>query len=175
MASRRRARPVATFRQAVDIEVFRPELTLLPSFRFLDIEALSRAASADIPIGEIAGGCCGLAIHAQVRRGKVIGLRAQGCAGEASSIPRDHRKLIAAAIDRVSFGRRRRASLPMPAADFFRNAAVARQTSIDVLVCVRICILGFCTTCCRVVTRPNSDITCGAVTIDTTRPGISAR
>lgn len=176
MSSRRKVRPIASFRQAVDVEVFQPQLELSPSLRFLDLDVLSRVARADILVGSIAGGCCGLAVHAQVRKGRVVGIRAQGCATEqATSLSREHRKIMAAAIERVASGRRKRSRLPMPVAEFFGRDTVARQTSIDVLVCVRICILGFCTTCCRVITRPNSDITCGAVTIDTTRPGLSAR
>lgn len=63
----------------------------------------------------------------------------------------------------------------MPVRTFFGSAAVAQQASVDVLVCVRICILGFCTTCCRVVTVPSSAIICGKVTIDTSKTGLLSR
>jgi hypothetical protein len=55
--------------------------------------------------------------------------------------------------------------LPMPVAAFLAGAALI---SVDVLVCVRICFLGVCATCCQLQGR--DEWTCGRVTIDTTKP-----
>jgi hypothetical protein len=173
MATRKKSAAVLRFRQPVDVELFRPRLKLLPSFRYLDVDALSRAARADVPIAELEGGCCGHTVLAEVRRGKVVGIRIEPCDDEQGApLSREYRKLVAQAFKRVTKPRRSARKLPMPVRTFFGSTAVAMQTSIDVMVCVRICILGFCTTCCRVVTVPNSAIICGKVTIDTTRPGL---
>jgi hypothetical protein len=172
MATRKPA-AIAKFRQSVDVELFRPRIKLLASFRYLDVEALSRTARADVPIGEVDGGCCGHTVYARVRRGSVIGIRTEPCDDEKGApLSRDYRKLVTQAFKRASIARRSTRRLPLPVRTFFGSAAVALQTSIDVMVCVRICILGFCTTCCRVISVPNSAIICGKVTIDTTKPGL---
>ena len=174
MASNKWSRPVATFRHPVAVEVFQPQFTLSPSLRFLDVAALSNAASAEVAIGEVDGGCCQHAVYATIRKGMVIGLRARPCPeSERTKLSREHANVVAQAMKRVTAKRRSGHKLPMPVATFFGSRAVAQAVSVDVLVCVRICIFGICFTCCRVTTNPdpNAPVFCGRVTIDTTKTG----
>ncbi len=171
--AKKKSRAIAKFRHSVDVQVLRPRIKLHSSFRFLDVGALARVARAEVAIGEVDGGCCGHTVYAQVRRGNVVGIRTEACAeGKRPPLPREHRYLVEQAFRRAASSRRIRGRFPLPVRDFFGSTAVARQTSIDVMVCVRICVLGFCTTCCRVISVPNSAIICGKVTIDTTTPGL---
>ena len=173
MPSSKKSRPIATFRHPLTVEVSEPEFELSPSLRFMDLDALSGAASAEVPIGEVDGGCCQHTVYASIRKGMVVGIRADECPKEERmTLTRDYAAVAAQAMKRLQARRRRSGhAFPMPVATFFGNAAVARAVSVDVLVCVRICILGFCSTCCRVVSTPTSPIICGRVTIDTTKSG----
>ena len=47
----------------------------------------------------------------------------------------------------------------------------AAPLTVKVLVCIQICLFGFCITCCRRTDIPDGDIFCGRLTIDTTVPG----
>jgi hypothetical protein len=102
----------------------------------------------------------------------VTAIRARPCPDDQrTSLSREHANVVAQAMKRVAARRRGGHKLPMPVATFFGSRAVAQAVSVDVLVCVRICILGVCVTCCRVTTTPNAPIFCGRVTIDTTKSG----
>src|SRR5687768_1106452 len=173
MPSSKKSRPIAIFRHSLTVEVFEPEFKLSPSLRFINVDALSKSARAEIPIGEVDGGCCQHTVYATIRKGMVVGIRAEECPKEERmTLTREYAAVVAQAMKRLQAKRRRGGhKFPMPVATFFRNRSIALAASIDVLVCVRICILGFCSTCCRVVTTPNSPIICGRVTIDTTKPG----
>jgi hypothetical protein len=176
MASRKKSAAIARLRLPVNVELSRPKLKLLPSFRYLDVDALSGTARAEVPIAGLDGGCCGHTVYAQVRRGNVVGIRTEPCDDDQGApLTRDYQKLVAQAFKRVATARRAVRRLPMPVRVFFGSTAVALQTSIDVMVCVRICVLGFCTTCCRVISVPNSAIICGKVTIDTSKSGLLSR
>ena len=174
MPSSKKSRPIATFRHPLTVEVFGPSFQLSPSLRFMNVDALSKAASAEVPIGEVDGGCCQHTVYATIRKGMVTGIRAEECPKEdRMALTREYAAVVAQAMKRLQAQRRGGdgRKLPMPVATFFGSTAVARAVSVDVLVCVRICILGFCSTCCRVTTTPNSPIICGRVTIDTTKSG----
>jgi hypothetical protein len=95
----------------------------------------------------------------------VVDLKVEPCAGEVLEPSPDMVRLLEAARRTVGRGARP-GRLPMPVAEFLASAALI---SVDVLICVRVCFLGWCATCCQL--QGNDDWICGRVTIDTTKPG----
>jgi hypothetical protein len=149
----------------VKVAVERPEFELLDAVSHLDVAALERATRAEIELGYVENACCRQLVRAVIRKGMVVELKVEPCAGEALEPSPDLVRLLEAA--RRKAGRRGRPGrLPMPVAGFLASAALI---SVDVLVCVRICFLGWCATCCQL--QGNDDWICGRVTIDTTKPG----
>src|SRR5688500_19120651 len=93
MPSSKKSRPIAIFRHSLTVEVFEPEFKLSPSLRFINVDALSKSARAEIPIGEVDGGCCQHTVYATIRKGMVVGIRAEERPKEARmTLTREDRK-----------------------------------------------------------------------------------
>lgn len=159
-----RNRPL-TFSHSVNVAVETPEFKLLDAVSHLDVAALERAARAEIEVGYVESACCRQLVRAVIRKGMVVELKVELRADEELEPSPDLVRLLEAA--RRTAGRDARPGrLPMPVAAFLASAALI---SVDVLVCVRICFLGVCATCCQL--QGSDEWTCGRVTIDGTKPG----
>ena len=161
--SRARSRSRTTFTLPVRFEVRQPAFHLLASLRQLDIDKLSRAASARFEVGYFEVGDCRQLVRAVVRRGMVTGIEADPCPGDEQEQP-------SAELVRVLTAAGRRAGpggppvrFPIPVARFVSNA---QALTIRKMVCYEICFFGWCTYCCQVEDGP---WICGKkITIDTT-------
>lgn len=159
-----RSRPLE-FSHSVKVAVETPEFELLDAVSHLDVAALERAAKAEIEVGYVESGCCRQLVRAVIRKGMVVELKVEPCAGEELEPSPDLVRLLEAA--RRTAGRGTRPGrLPLPVATFLASAALV---TVDVLVCVRVCFLGVCATCCQL--QGSDQWTCGRVTIDGTKPG----
>jgi hypothetical protein len=154
-----------TFRHSVKVAVETPEFELLDAVSHLDVAALERAARAEIEVGYVASACCRQLVRAVIRKGMVVEMKVEPCAGEALKASPELVRLLEAARRTVGRGGRP-GRLPMPIAAFLASAA---RISVQVLVCVRICFFGVCVNCCHL--EGSDDWICGRVTIDTTKPG----
>ena len=86
-----------TFRHSVKVAVERPEFELLDAVSHLDVAALERAARAEIEVGYVESACCRQLVRAVIRKGMVIELKVEPCAGEALEPSPDLLRLLEAA------------------------------------------------------------------------------
>jgi hypothetical protein len=126
--------------------VFRPRFDPFEAVRYLDVNALGRAAHAEIEIGRLAGvPCCGL-LAARLLDGSVVGVEPRPAPG-ATAVTRGAEPALDALIERgqqAVHAERRPLPLPMAARDFFPRIA-------DIEIeddCIMICILGICCYSC---------------------------
>ncbi len=155
------------FKHPVEVTAQRAEFELFDAVSHFDVAALERARRAKLEIGVVRTECGRQLVRAVIRKGEVTELKIEPCEeGGKQPLPAEFAPLLKTALRRIAPGSDRRPTFPIPVAKFMANAAAI---SVDVLICVRICIGSFCVTCCRVEGR--KDVICGKVTIDTTKPG----
>ena len=160
---------MATLKHSIRVDIRELDLRLSPTLRYLDLGALAKAKRAEIAIGEIEGGCCSHTLFALIRKGQVVGVRAEECPKEERiKLSKDNARLIARAIKRLRPRRRAARKLPLPVATFFGSSGVAQLVVVQTLFCFRICIFGFCVNCCQRLDLPGAEVVCGRLTIDTT-------
>jgi hypothetical protein len=142
----KRARPVAIFTHSIKFEVHRSKFTLLESARHLDTDRLARAASAEVELGFLEGGCCQRYVRAVLRKGMVTKLALEPCAERPPmKISPELAGLLKVAGHRIRQRRRRAPRLPLAVQDFMSNLqAVAEET----IYCIHLCFLGHCIWCC---------------------------
>lgn len=130
------------------VEISRPEVELSPSIALLDVERLSKAASAEIEFGAVKGGCCAQSLRASIRKGKVTAIYAEPCAESKPASP-EVARLIKAALSKVTGPDGPPKWKPVPVAEFLQEAV---NLSGNAWVCIRICIFGYCLFCCSYLT-----------------------
>ncbi len=155
-----------TLKYPVEVRVERAKFELFEGVQHLDIAALERARRAEIEVGYVKTDCCRQLVRAVVRKGEVTKLKLEPCDedGKQPASP-ELTKLLKTAARKTEPTGERPPKFPIPVAKFIAKAGLI---SVDVLVCVRICFLGHCITCCKLEGR--DDYICGHVTIDTTKP-----
>ena len=162
----RRSPTSVTLKHPVEVRVERARFELFEGVQHLDMAALERARRAEIEIGYIKTDCCRQLVRAVIRKGEVTKLKLEPCEeDEKRPVSPELAKLLKTAARRTEPSGERPPKFPIPVARFFANAGLI---SVDVLVCVKICFLGHCITCCKLEGR--DDYICGHVTIDTTKP-----
>lgn len=170
-----KSKPLVSFNQSISIDVHEPAFTPSDAVRHLDIKALSKVARAEVPIGEIDGGCCSHTVYVTIRKGLVTKVYAESCKqDDKEPLSREAAKMVKEAVRRARARRRGGTKLPVPVRDFFGGGAMARAITVETLRCIRICIFGGCITCCWRDDMPDPPVFCGRVIIDTTKPGIFA-
>jgi hypothetical protein len=126
----------------------------LPSLKYLDAEALGRAAKAKIEVGAFQTGCCARHVQAVIEGGKVIGLELDPCPNSKPAPP-DLVPVLRAAFKKLRPkppGKWK----PMPVAAFLAQP----QQIISTITCIQICIWGCCIVCCTTVS-PDIPFWCG--------------
>ncbi len=167
-----KARVLATFTYPTKVEVRQPEFERLGSVRHLDVNALSRAAKAEIELGYVNTCCDRQMLRAVISKGMVTGLRVDAPAQKnRSSISPEFAKMFKEARKAALKSRPAGPRFPLPLKEFLKTSVA--DLEIQTLVCIRICLWGsFCITCCVRTDIPDSDPICGHVTIDTTKPSL---
>lgn len=155
--SARKVRPPVRFDQRCRVEVRPAEFVPFESVAHLDAARLQKAARARIEVGYFETDCCRQVVHATVRRGVVTELALAPCRGKTREPgSKDLARLLKAAQRRVA-PRPGRPFRPMPVARFLGQAAAI---TVKTIVCVQICIFGFCFVCCTTHIQ-GSPVVCG--------------
>jgi hypothetical protein len=140
----KKSKASATMNYSVPVRVRRPKLELLPSVAYLDIKRLAAAQSAEVELGTIQGGCCRRQVNAVIVKGKVTGFKVKGCSGAKPPTP-ELSRLLKAARKHLTGSATPAKFRAMPVGDFFRNAG---EITIEVTICIEICVFGRCYLCC---------------------------
>ena len=141
MASARQSKQTLAIRQPVSVTVQRLKIQRADSIKYLDIAKLSRAAKAEFALGDIKIKGRSSAIRAVVRKGMVVAIRSELCAGcQPEKLSRDLLALLNVVRRKIgSDGGSRR---PVPVATFLQQQMPERSE------CHLICFWGMCFTCC---------------------------
>jgi hypothetical protein len=131
------------------------------SLAYLDVAKLAKATRAHIELGHVTVNGCKSAVRAIVRKGVVVGIATDGCAGcdDGEGVPAEILPLLRAAQRKLraadkSAGEDR----PVPVAEFLQRQQQMPERSR----CFMFCIFGRCYICCGFL----SDLTtfsCGRV------------
>ena len=155
---KRSTRPLATFAHPVRVEVRRPAFELLASVPYLDVGRLTRAARAEFEVGQFGDGDCRALVRAVVRRGMVTELVAEPCPShEPERASPELVRLLNTAARRAATGAARPPKLPVPVADF---VSAAQGITVSTIICIQVCVLGFCFVCCQMAHFPGQWV-CG--------------
>jgi hypothetical protein len=144
-SSRKKSRPIATFKYPAKVEVYRPAFKAFASLKQLDAAKLARAARAEIEVGVLKTDCCQPVVRAIVRKGKVTGLRVES-EGKMEGAAPELARLLNNVRRRVPGGGRP-PRFPMPVATFLSRAGLI---STETITCYAICIYGHCLMCCYI-------------------------
>lgn len=117
------------------------------SLDYLDVDKLAKAAKARIEVGHVTVNGCKSAVRVVVRKGIVVGMEVDGCAGcnDGEEMPPEVLPLLQAAqrkmraADKGATGDR-----PMPVAQFLRQ----QQQKPERSRCFMFCFFGRCYICC---------------------------
>jgi hypothetical protein len=145
-----------SFKQPVQVSVELLPFHPLPSLKYLDGEALSRAAKAKIEVGSFQTDCCARHVRAVIEGGKVIGLEVDPCP-DSKPAPPDLVPVLRAALKKL----RPKAPgkwKPIPVAAFL---AQPQEISVGTITCIQICVWGHCIVCCT-TQIPDIPFWCGA-------------
>jgi hypothetical protein len=138
---------VATFYREVKIDVSPAKFKPLENLGYLDLEKLARVEGARIEIGAVETDCGPCRVHVAVESGMVTRIDIEKCCGDDSPLTDvdpamvDLLEAASAALGRTKAATRK---LPISVGDFFGNSGIFDET----WTCYRICILGWCFTCC---------------------------
>ncbi|HEY1677167.1 MAG TPA: hypothetical protein VGG04_05645 [Candidatus Sulfotelmatobacter sp.] len=169
MAQGKKSGTLATFTYPVKVEVRKPDFEVSDSIRHLDLNALAKAARAEIEIGRVKGCCGGQTVRAVIRKGMVTGIGVDPPSKkDKTPVSPELARLAKAAHEKV-LRREKAPKFPIRVPEFFGNKAVY-QPVIEVLICVHICFLGYCITCCYPTDIPDHKLDCGHITIDSRVP-----
>ena len=142
------------FKHAVDVEARYIEPQILPSVRYLDADALSRAPKAIIEVAVYKTACCERYVRAVIEAGKVIRLDVDACTDAKPVKPNPQlNALMKAALKRARVGTATKWK-PMPVKEFIAQAQ-ERPVGGGVTECFEFCFIFGCYFCC--VTGDRSD------------------
>jgi hypothetical protein len=147
-------------RYSAEVTVSVPEVQLLPSLRYLDVEALSRASSAKVDVGFFNAPCCKRAVSAVIERGMVVKLEMSPCS-DPTPLPREGVAFVSAALKRARSGAGK--WKPVPVKEFLAN--VAQQVGAETN-CIEFMILGHTIFCCRTGEGPISCVFVEPITVN---------
>jgi hypothetical protein len=147
-------------RYSADVTISVPEIQLLPSLRYLDVEALSRASKAKIDVGYFNAPCCQRPVSAVIEHGMVVKLNIAPCS-EATPLPPEGVAFVSAALKRARSGAGK--WKPVPVKEFLANVAqqVGGETN-----CIEFTILGHTIFCCRTGEGPISCVFVEPITVN---------
>ena len=162
--SKSSAKTLLTFNHPTKVTVRQSKFKVLDSLRHLDVAALSKAAQAEVELGEVETACCHHLVRAVIRKGMVTALNVEPLSKkDQTPLTPELRRLVESVKRKLQVRKRSGVRLPMPVKKFF-SADIA-DMSIIVITCIQICFFGWCIACCF-----RGDIAiCGKVTIDTTK------
>jgi len=143
-----------SFKHAARVNVELLPFHPLPSLKYLDAEALGRAAKTKIEVGSFQTDCCTRHVRAVVEAGKVTGLEVDACPDSKPPSP-DLVPVLRAALKKLrpkTPGKWK----PIPVAAFLAQP----ELTITPITCVQICIWGHCIVCCTTV-DPDNPVFCG--------------
>ncbi len=136
--------PISTFEKEVPVEVHLPEFEPFSSVGALDLAQLSRGEHR-VEIGTLRDACCGGILAARIRNGQVVGIETEVGDDVGEDPSGGFGALFAEAMERLGQSGGREA---VPVAEFFSSLNVGMPPPIGVSGCIRICIWGYCVTCC---------------------------
>lgn len=113
----RKTKPLLRIRKPIKTAVYRAKLKPYDSLRYIDVRALARAARARVELGVISTPAGSATVVADIRAGRVAGLRLKdcpGCPSKRSRLRKDDLKRIMSQV-RVDGG----VKLPMPVTRMF--------------------------------------------------------
>lgn len=141
-------RLAAKYKFSLDVEVYRPEVELFESIRYLDAARLERAARAEIEVGYIKTDCCRQIVRALVQKGMVTALRIDATSKEKNAAAPPELTRLLNEVQRKAPGIPERGQrLPVPVAVFMNNARGI--TTEGAVRCWSVCYKGTCVTCCQ--------------------------
>lgn len=135
--------PVQTFAKEVEIQVHHPEFEVSSSVQFLDADKLSTGRHR-IEIGKFKDGCCGRAAFAIIDDGRVVEIETEACEDAKGTATEEEAALFQLAMDKLALPDHD----PQPVQTFLANLNVGMPPPIGVSGCIKICLLGYCVTCC---------------------------
>lgn len=142
MARSRRSGSEMVFQHSAPVRVKRLKIQRAPSLKYLDVEKLSRAASAEFDYGYVEVNGKKSAVRAVVRKGMVVSLKHEECSGcEKVSMSKELKTLLAAVRRRLGPGGGG-TSRPEPVAVFLQQQKPERSE------CVLVCWWFACFICC---------------------------
>ena len=141
MARSGRSKSEMVFQHSVPVRVRRLKIQRAPSLKYLDVEKLGRAASAEFDYGHLNVNGKRSTVRAIVRKGKVVSLRHEECSDcEKTPMGPELRGLIKAIRRRIGGGGG--PSRPTPVAVFLQQQQPERSE------CVLVCWWFACFICC---------------------------
>ena len=146
--SGRKKRPATKLRFSLDVEVYRPELELFESMRYLDAAKLERAARAEIEVGYVKTDCCRQIVRALIQKGMVTALRIDASSKEKHAAAPPELTRLLNEVERKAPGIPERGPrLPVPVALFMNRAS--GLTTEGAVRCWKVCYKGTCVICCQ--------------------------
>jgi hypothetical protein len=166
--SSKKVRVLRTLKYPVTLQAHEPEFEQI-DLHYLDVDAVTRAARTEIPLGFIKTCCCGAQLlRAEIRKGMVTAIRIDEPAKkERTPISRDFAKMLRELRRNIQKRNRPAQKFPIPVSEFL-NKSIAYDIIVQTLQCVRICFWSWCITCCWRTDIPDAEAICGHISIDTT-------
>jgi hypothetical protein len=143
-----------SFKHTGEVDVTVARCKVLPSVKYLNAQALSRASKVSVEVGSVKGESCVRTVLAVIESGIVTKLEMEPCGEMIRSTP-EQEALIKSAL-KVAGKKARPKWKPVPVAKFLSNAQAYLE---DGPFCIHLCIFSYCVECCEV------DIDLGSYTI----------
>ncbi len=135
-----------SFDYTVKVEASEARFELLETMTFLDLDRLIQADRARIAIGTVETDCCRRLVFGIVEKGMLTALEFDpdvGAEPQSAEVEPETLELVKAAGAALGMHAPPR-KLPIP----FSDLMASPQIAIETWHCFRICIFGFCITCC---------------------------
>jgi hypothetical protein len=136
-----------TFDYNVKVEVSQARFEFLEAMSYLDLDRLEKVSNARIEIGTLETDCCQLTVVGVVNKGMLTKIEFEpriGVMRECAEPDADMLELIKVAGDAIGIPQAAPRQLPVSLGELIANPGLV----IETWTCYRICIFGFCITCC---------------------------
>ena len=133
-----------TFDYNVKVEASHASFKFLEVFNFLDLANLKKSYKSRIEIGTVETECCRQIVYGQVEEGMLTAVEFERSGTHQTEANPELLGLINAASKAMGQRQTATRNLPISLSELVANPALV----IETWSCVRICIFGYCFTCC---------------------------
>ncbi len=134
-----------TIERKVKIEVEEARFEPFAALSYLDVERLKKAGRVRIELGTVDGGCSGRTVYGVVEKGMLVAIEFEGCKDkDARCGDLELGELIEQVRKPLGTTQAATRKLPLEMSELIANPGIV----IETWTCYRICIWGFCFTCC---------------------------